>query len=401
MSERDEELELQALQRELDDAFATTRPRPGFDDELWLRMQARRPATTRLRDALSGLWQGVREVPSVPMAAVATVVVVALGVGIFALSGLGRGGAGSSTGAGAQFAPAIPALAPEAGFGRVPSPVLSQSGKSTAVPNASGAPNDQGYAGPVKLVWAGTLDVAIASAPVYRYREPTTNTADAFAASLGAALRSRPGGTFGSYAATDYTLQVRGTIQSPPQSPAYFIVAGANMPPVEAAGAAPADLATFFLAEHSLVPTWPYSAVTDISGGTARVRLVRQFSTPGYGHASLVDANGGGYGVSVELKGNQPLDVTGLLPLELDTADYRLITSDRAVQMALVASPAPQAAAPIVVQLTQADLVYMLVPAGDHSFYEPAFMFSGSFQVNGATYVKRVLVPAVDPSLRS
>ena len=33
--------------------------------------------------------------------------------------------------------------------------------------------------------------------------------------------------------------------------------------------------------------------------------------------------------------------------------------------------------------------------AGDHSFYEPAYLFSGTFTHNGTTYVKRVLVPAI------
>lgn len=57
MSDSDE-LELEALQRQLDDAFETTRPRAGFEDELWTRMQAKRPAGTRLRDAWAGLIQG-------------------------------------------------------------------------------------------------------------------------------------------------------------------------------------------------------------------------------------------------------------------------------------------------------------------------------------------------------
>jgi hypothetical protein len=39
--------------------------------------------------------------------------------------------------------------------------------------------------------------------------------------------------------------------------------------------------------------------------------------------------------------------------------------------------------------------VYALAVAGDHSFYEPAFLFSGTFTNNGVTYEKRVLVPAV------
>ncbi|TME36621.1 MAG: hypothetical protein E6I61_15930, partial [Chloroflexi bacterium] len=92
MSEPDDQLELQALQRQLDDAFETTRPRTGFEDELWLRMQSSRPARSRFRDALSGFLQGIREVPAVPAGVVAVLLVVVIGVGTVALSGLGRGG---------------------------------------------------------------------------------------------------------------------------------------------------------------------------------------------------------------------------------------------------------------------------------------------------------------------
>jgi hypothetical protein len=44
-----EERELEALQKRLDHAFATTRPRRGFEDELWSRMQARRSLWVRVR----------------------------------------------------------------------------------------------------------------------------------------------------------------------------------------------------------------------------------------------------------------------------------------------------------------------------------------------------------------
>ena len=68
----------------------------------------------------------------------------------------------------------------------------------------------------------------------------------------------------------------------------------------------------------------------------------------------------------------------------------------------LAASSVGNAATPaLTVKLTQAELVYVLAPAGGHSFYEPAYLFSGTFQLNGATLVKRVLVPAVDPSQRT
>src|SRR2546430_13795423 len=90
MSDPDEELELQALQRQLDDAFETTRPRTGFEDELWLRMQSSRAAPSRLRDALSGFFQVIREVPAVPAAAVAALLVGAVGGGVVAVGGAGR-----------------------------------------------------------------------------------------------------------------------------------------------------------------------------------------------------------------------------------------------------------------------------------------------------------------------
>ncbi len=54
MSEPPEEiddLELQALQRELDGAFESTRPRPGFEDELWLQVQSARPPQRRFAAA--------------------------------------------------------------------------------------------------------------------------------------------------------------------------------------------------------------------------------------------------------------------------------------------------------------------------------------------------------------
>src|SRR6266576_2317097 len=89
-----EDLGLQAIQRQLGDAVETTRPRAAFEDELWTRIQARRPASTRLRDAWLGLIASIREAPAVPMGAVAVLLVVALGVGVVTLSGIHIGGAG-------------------------------------------------------------------------------------------------------------------------------------------------------------------------------------------------------------------------------------------------------------------------------------------------------------------
>ena len=119
MSDNKEDLELDALQRELDDAFATTRPRRGYDDELWLRMQARRPLWTRLRDAIGSLGALFREAPAIPLGAVAVLLVVVVGAGILLNSGLRPSPTDSSYSRGAQ----APGLALSE-FGKLPTPAL-------------------------------------------------------------------------------------------------------------------------------------------------------------------------------------------------------------------------------------------------------------------------------------
>ena len=53
------------------------------------------------------------------------------------------------------------------------------------------------------------------------------------------------------------------------------------------------------------------------------------------------------------------------------------------------------------VDLKSVELVYALAFARGQGYYEPAYLFSGTFSYNGQTYTKRVLVPLVDPTLRS
>ena len=396
MSDDGDELELAALQRQLDDAFETTRPRRGFDDELWLRVQSSRPAPSRIRDAFAGLWGAIRAVPVVPASVIATVLIVAVTVGLITRSGAHLGGSG---GAASQYAPAEGRLA-AGNFGRLPTPVFN--GAKANVPNPNTG-QQVGAAAPVRYTWTGTLILNIATAPVFRYNEPSSSAADQFATALGAVLRDRPSGFLGSYSAADYTLKVRGTVQAPPSSPAYFIFSSTSMPAIDAAGAGPGDQATIFLAEHSLVPQWAYTIEVDSSGDPLKVRFERQFAAPGYGQAYLVDAGGQRYGLEVDLSANRPVLVSGLLPVSLDEADYRVISADDAVRAALAAAPTTIAGATpgSTLQLDHAELVYVLVPAGDHSFYEPAILFSGSQKVGGQTIVTRVLVPAVDPSQRT
>ena len=403
----DDDLELEALQRQLDDAFQTTRPRPAFEDELWTRMQAHRPVGSRLRDAWRGLIQGIREVPAVPMAAVAAVLVVIIGAGLFAYSGLGRGAGGTATSLSAgQNGPSQDRYAPSGAFGRLPGPVLngvppSKATDGTANPSTA-LPPAASYSGPVTFAWKGTLGSPLPAAPVFRYQEPSTVVADQFATSLGAISRPRPAGYLGSYDTTDFNVLVRGTVPTlPAREPSFTLLPIKPIAPIEAAGGA-ADVALVILAQHSLAPTWPYTPQALVSGDQATVTLLRQFSIPGYGNAYLIDSTGARYGLEVDLQGNRPLRAMGPLPLSLESASYPLISGDEAVRSVLESAP-PAAVSPNapVVTLTTVELVYTLVTAGDHSFYEPAILFSGTFTAGGKTYDRRVLVPAIDPSQRS
>ncbi|MDQ2943007.1 MAG: hypothetical protein M3R21_04965 [Candidatus Dormibacteraeota bacterium] len=397
-----EDLELEALQRQLDDAFETTRPRQGFEDELWSRMQAHRPATSKLRDAWLGLIQGIREVPAVPMAAVAALLVVVIGVGIVRFSGVHIGGGGGSATSLSAPASGQDRSASAGAFGRLPSPVLNPTGEKAS--NGSAAPSvttpGAAYTGPVSLTWKGKLELNVTSAPVFRYQEPSTNAADQFATSLGAILQSRPAGFLGSYETTDFNVKVRGTIQAPAQEPRFILLPIRTIAPIESAGG-PADVAVVFLAQHSLAPAWSYTSEVVVSGDQANVMLLRQFGVNGYGYAFLIDGTGDRYGMEVDLKGNSPTGASGPLPLNLESASYPIISADEAVRSALASSsPAAAGTAAQTVALTSAELVYSVVVARDHSFYEPSILFSGTFTVDGKTFVKRVLVPAVDPSMR-
>lgn len=403
MSEHDEDLELQALARQLDDAFETTRPRRAFEDELWLAMQARRPLWRRLRDAASGLVEAIREAPAVPAATVAVVLVLAIGVGIITLNGAGRGTSTATLSNGPAGGGQYAALGPGA-FGRLPSPGLhpeqANLGTVTA-PKASAGPNQDVtagslYFGPATLVWAGQLSVQVGAAPVYRYVEPAAGDADQFATAYGASPQGgQPApGVLGSYAGNNGLLVVTGTSTLPLREPFYFLTYSGPR-------SAATDEANTFLTAHSLVPSWPNVVVVDRSGG--RVRYLRQFDVPGIGTVYMVDGLGERYGLEVDLPQKGSLQVAGPLPVVMASADYRIISGDAAVRSALASGPSglPTIQPVPTVSLTSAELVYVLVPAGDHSFYEPAYLFSGTFTYNGTRYVKRVLVPAVDPAQRS
>jgi hypothetical protein len=395
MSE-EEDLVLLALQRQLDDAFHTTRPRPAFEDELWLRMQSRRPLWQRFRDGLSGMAAGLREAPAVPAAAVAIVLIVLVGAGIVTLGGLHLGGGASlatgtvpTSGGDKSLQPAtLPA------FGILPAP-----GAAATSPALS---NSATYVGPVALTWTGHLDVTASNLPVFRYQEPTRSTADQFAVSVGAAPSAQvaPGG-IGMYTGENFTLVVIGTVQHPLKEPSFSLSDLKSLPAGTASD--PVAVATAYLAAHSLIPSWPYQTVVQKTGTTVRASFLRSFDLQAQGQAPLVDSAGERYGIDVNTATGTPgAYETGPLPLTLESVAYPIISADQAVRSALASSaPTGGSATVPVVRLTTAELVYAVAWAGDHSFYEPAFLFSGTFTDHSNSYVKRVLIPAVTPALVS
>jgi hypothetical protein len=415
MSE-EEDIDLLALQRQLDDAFETTRPRRDFEDELWLRIQTRRPFWQRLQDVAAGLVETLREVPAVPAAAVATVLIVAIGLGVLARSGFHFGGFGG--GASTSSTAAQPVSGKYFGpnsFGRLPSVALypgappphatgTPFAEDNAAPATSPIPSNL-YFGPATLRWVGQLPATAAPAPVYRYNEPVPALADQFATSLGTSPAKQappPPGYLGSYSGQGFALNISASWLSPPREPRFFLT------PIGGAASAgdPQAAASAFLATHSLLPTGP-SAVAVVpftvqgqSGSFVRVQYLREFQLPDTSTAFLVGPLGDRYGTEVVFVDGRPDIADGPLPLNLDSASYPLISTGQAVQQAIASSPSgSQVISPMpVVQLDKVELVYALAVSGAQGFYEPAYLFSGSFQYQGQTMEKRVLVPAVDPS---
>jgi hypothetical protein len=126
VSDHGDERGLEELERQLDAAFATTRPRRGFEDELWTRIEARR---RRWPPRLA--WP--RELPWAMAGSLAVLLVIGLVAVTLARSAGGRGGgatmstpADTRSGAAAGRSAAETPLAPSALlFGRLPAPAAA------------------------------------------------------------------------------------------------------------------------------------------------------------------------------------------------------------------------------------------------------------------------------------
>src|SRR5260221_9015994 len=144
------------LERRLEAMFASARPRRGFEDELWRRIEARRPWYRRL-----GFKPALRYTP-----ALATLLVVALGVTWLA-NNL-RGGPGNSPTATSAGAPAFGSAQNAApAFGVLPA-LNPGGGKTPPAPETTAGAIDSA----ARRSLSGKLPTFPPVPPALRYREP-------------------------------------------------------------------------------------------------------------------------------------------------------------------------------------------------------------------------------------
>jgi hypothetical protein len=388
-----EDPELKRLEERLDTAFATTRPRRGFEDELWASLERRRPFWARLGT-------GARRVNLLPYAGALAALVVVAGLGGLLLSGVHPGGGASTTssqGGGAEASKQ--AGADNAGFGILPRPALrpttSPAVNGTAPETAPTGSASAQYQGPV-TVTAVTAQLALpASAPVARYREPTAADADRLAVAAGASpAGAAPPGALGRYSLSLYTVVVFPT--DPAQGVEPRLVITSDRPP--AAAAAPDESGAIAAAQAFLgrfqirLDATAQGPAVERRGALLAVLWNRVFGAS----PSAIEAGANGPVSSWQVTVAGDLTVASAsvaVPLPLDYAQYALADAQQLARAAMVA-PAGPANLPQVV-LDTAQLVYVVAGDGAYGYFEPAVMYTGHFTQNGVQYEKRVILPAV------
>jgi hypothetical protein len=356
--------ETAAVESRLNAAFASARPRPEFENELWQQIRARGGLRMRLEEAWSAFSRG-------PLVASATGVAALILVAVIAFLSLHVGGGGRpAENAGLSQAPA-----------NVPAPALKATTGQAASADAQ-APSVIPYYGPADLTWSGVLPTLPATAPVLTFQSPSPDTISAFTAQS-----ALPPG---------FALSV--DLTGP--EPRYSI----DRQTPAAGGVAPSDqdarkLSDQFLAAHKLAPDWPADVVVTRRVDAVVISYYRQFPVAGVGPAVEIDESGNRTGIKVLVADDSTVaHVEGPLPVPMRNSTYPLRPADAMISAAL-AAPAVGAQAPggniPKVALTRAMLVYIAVRPG---YYEPAVLFTGSFAVGNQLYEKRVLVPAIDAS---
>jgi hypothetical protein len=389
--------ELEELEGRLSRAFAGTRPRRGFEDELWGRLEGRRAAGRRWPWRLAP-WPAAGALAAALVIGLAAVALPRLTAGHPAGgpaktqtdSGVQQPARGQAGTAGAARPNQLPEAA-AGSFGQLPTPALAGD------PGLSGTATSGGalvpYFGPARLTVTAQLPAAPGTLPVYRYPQPTAADMDAFAARLGAS-RAGVAGTPTIYRSVDFRLDLApaSTLVEP-----RFTVSGIAGGP---AGSDAQAVAGQFLSGHSLTPSWP-AAVSSADGPEGRTVLYqRQFPIAGASPAGEVDQLGSAAGLEVLVASGAVTRVRGPLPLSLESSAYRSRGSEQAARDAVTAPPGSGdggSGVPQVV-LNRAVLAYMAAGDGDHGYYLPVYLFTGTFSSGGVTMEKRVVVPALDAS---
>jgi hypothetical protein len=354
--------ELEALERQVQAAFRSTLPRPGFDAELLQRIVPQRQRR----------WSWLRLLITVPYRhpapalAGATLAVLVIGVGVFYAS-LAHRSSGASYTSGAA-APARP-----------------QQGGAESRPGPAGTDVARAAPTPYEIVLPASAAAGLASdAPVYRYQLPDRAAADAFAVSLGARPRqvaSSDANAIGIYDGADFVLSVsRGTLD---QEPRYQIVVGGT----GAAGGDPAAIANGYLTDHGLQPTWSSNQrVIPNDQNSSTVLYYRLFNVPGGSPAPESDLSGQVVGLRVVVTNGRVAVVDGPLPSSLSSSSYRLQGPTAA------AAARTQRGAPRFL-VSRVTLVYIPYVSGPNGYYVPAYRLVGATDRGDPV---DLVVPAVD-----
>jgi hypothetical protein len=323
------------LEQQLDEAFASMRPRAGFESELWSRFgQAPIPMPVVKREPNRWAW----------FWAAAAVIVVGL-LGFFIVRMPHGGGNVASSGTASHAA----APATSTSFGKLPRPSVSAS------PFGDG--NPLGNSSATNLQPSRQFAPVAPAGIVARYREPSQADFDAFAASLGAT------GQGGRFSGPGYTLLFYPT-DAGLGLPAHYVLtptgpAPTGTAPSEAMARAAADA---FASRYRLPVTGQVVSVND--GGP--LAIVRYSSGSGPALAIYVRGDGGVF------------QATGPVTAVVERAPYRLASID---QMRADAHAGPN---------DPWQLVTVLAYDGEYGYFEPALAFT--------TAAGRRIVPALDPS---
>jgi hypothetical protein len=379
------------LERRLDAAFGQTRPRRGFEDMLWARIEQRPRRSPRGWPA--GLLNRVPHGAWPALGGVAAVLVFLIAVLPFVVRGHQGGSSASSSTATSESAPAtgvapMPATrAPQAGsdaagpatvFGPLPTPRLAGTDQSTSQANGV-IP----YFGPATLSVTASLATLSGTLPVFRFVMLSARQANAIAKSH----QGQPV-TTSSPPFREPRVQITGSRTG----------SGGGAPLADAQALAAADA---FLAGRNLALPWSHLPQVVDQESLALVRYVRQFALNGQGLAIQVDQLGEPAGADFTVRPDGVvLRATVPMQLQLQASAYPARASQQLAQDAVNVPPPRSVGLTALpqVQLSQASLVYIAVTAGGFGYFEPAYLFAGTFTAGAARYEKRVLVPALEAS---